>query len=139
MGKQSHDGAHSSSLTPAPGAVGQLRGTRFSSNGTDCRPGAHAPIFSMNPFRLAYDDLPGNSRLRRAVGKIDGRWPRFPKLSSAGDVLTGPERIRMATTQLDESRRTAALALWRYGHDYLKAAQTLCESHSIACTESQAK
>jgi hypothetical protein len=44
----------------------------------------------------------------------------------------------MATTELDESRRTAALALWRYGHDYLKAAQTLCESHSIECTESQA-
>lgn len=38
----------------------------------------------------------------------------------------------------DESRRTAALALWRYSHDYLKAAQTLCENNRIACNESQA-
>lgn len=37
-----------------------------------------------------------------------------------------------------ESRRTAALALWRYSHDYLKAAQMLCETDSIACNESQA-
>ena len=37
-----------------------------------------------------------------------------------------------------ESRRTAALALWRYSHDYLKAAQTLCQTDSIACNESQA-
>jgi hypothetical protein len=36
-----------------------------------------------------------------------------------------------------ESRRTAALALWRYGHDYLKAAQALSEINSIACNESQ--
>ncbi len=38
----------------------------------------------------------------------------------------------------DELRRTAALALWRYGHDYLKAAQTLCESDRVTCDESQA-
>lgn len=38
----------------------------------------------------------------------------------------------------DESRRTAALALWRYAHDYLKAAQTLCETNRIASNESQA-
>ena len=37
-----------------------------------------------------------------------------------------------------ESRRTAALALWRYGHDYLKAAQRLSDTDSIACNESQA-
>ena len=37
-----------------------------------------------------------------------------------------------------ESRRTAALALWRYAHDYLKAAQALCESDRVACNESQA-
>ena len=37
-----------------------------------------------------------------------------------------------------EARRTAALAMWRYSHDYLKAAQTLCETNSIACNESQA-
>ena len=35
----------------------------------------------------------------------------------------------------DEPRRTAALALWRYGHDYLKAAQTLCESDRVTCDE----
>jgi hypothetical protein len=45
----------------------------------------------------------------------------------------------MQETHVDvESRRTAALALWRYSHDYLKAAQALCESNSIACNESQA-
>ena len=38
----------------------------------------------------------------------------------------------------DESRRTAALALWRYGHDYLKAAQTLGEFDRVASNESQA-
>ena len=37
-----------------------------------------------------------------------------------------------------ESRRTAALALWRYSHDHLKAAQTLYETEWIACNESQA-
>jgi len=36
-----------------------------------------------------------------------------------------------------ESRRTAALALWRYSHDYLKAAQTLGETDVVACNESQ--
>ena len=38
----------------------------------------------------------------------------------------------------EESRRTAALALWRYGHDYLKAAQALAEKDRVACNESQA-
>jgi hypothetical protein len=37
-----------------------------------------------------------------------------------------------------EERRTAALALWRYSHDYLKAAQTLCQTNLVACNESQA-
>ena len=37
-----------------------------------------------------------------------------------------------------EARRTAALALWRYSHDYLKAAQALCQTNLIACDESQA-
>jgi hypothetical protein len=37
-----------------------------------------------------------------------------------------------------ESRRTAALALWRYSHDYLKAAQTLSQTDLIASNESQA-
>jgi hypothetical protein len=47
----------------------------------------------------------------------------------------------MQETHVDvdvDSRRTAALALWRYSHDYLKAAQALCETNSIACNESQA-
>lgn len=38
----------------------------------------------------------------------------------------------------DEARRTAALALWRYGHDYLKSAQLLCENDRVTCNESQA-
>lgn len=37
----------------------------------------------------------------------------------------------------DEPGRTAALALWRYGRDYLKAAETLGETDRIACNESQ--
>lgn len=38
-----------------------------------------------------------------------------------------------------ESRRTAALALWRYGNDYLKAAQSLCGDMRITSNESQAQ
>jgi hypothetical protein len=38
----------------------------------------------------------------------------------------------------DEARRTASLALWRYGHDYLKAAQALCENNRVTLNESQA-
>jgi hypothetical protein len=37
-----------------------------------------------------------------------------------------------------EARRTAALAMWRYSHDYLKAAQALCQTNQITCSESQA-
>jgi len=44
----------------------------------------------------------------------------------------------MQQTPIEESRRTAALALWRYAHDYLKAAQTLWENDRITCNESQA-
>jgi len=44
----------------------------------------------------------------------------------------------MMQTPIDEARRTAALALWRYGHDYLKAAQILGEKDRVACNESQA-
>jgi len=43
----------------------------------------------------------------------------------------------MTGIPVDESRRTAALALWRYGHDYLKAAQALGEQDRVACNESQ--
>ncbi len=38
----------------------------------------------------------------------------------------------------DESRRTSPLALWRYAHDYLRAARSLSRQHRIACSESQA-
>lgn len=38
----------------------------------------------------------------------------------------------------DETKRTSPLALWRYAHDYLRAAQALCRQHRIACHESQA-
>jgi hypothetical protein len=45
----------------------------------------------------------------------------------------------MQETDIDvESKRTAALALWRYSHDYLKAAQALCQTNQITCSESQA-
>ncbi len=44
----------------------------------------------------------------------------------------------MMTSTSDESRRTSPLALWRYAHDYLRAARSLSRQHRIACTESQA-
>ena len=44
----------------------------------------------------------------------------------------------MAQETNEESKRTAALALWRYGHDYLRAAQTLGAKDRVACNESQA-
>jgi hypothetical protein len=31
----------------------------------------------------------------------------------------------------EETRRTAALALWRYGHDYLRAVQALAEKDGL--------
>ena len=36
-----------------------------------------------------------------------------------------------------EAKRTSPLALWRYAHDYLRAAQTLARQNRIACHESQ--
>jgi hypothetical protein len=36
-----------------------------------------------------------------------------------------------------ELRRTAALAYWRYAHDYLRVAQELCSKHEVSCTEAQ--
>ena len=36
-----------------------------------------------------------------------------------------------------EERRTSPLAFWRYGHDYLRAARTLCRQHRIPCAEAQ--
>ncbi len=44
----------------------------------------------------------------------------------------------MSTTPYDETNRTSPLALWRYGHDYLRAARELCGKHQIRCVESQA-
>ena len=35
-----------------------------------------------------------------------------------------------------EAKRTSPLALWRYAHDYLRAAQALCRQHKIACHHS---
>lgn len=44
----------------------------------------------------------------------------------------------MTTNPRDEASRTAPLALWRYGHDYLRAARELCAKHHLRCDESQA-
>ncbi len=44
----------------------------------------------------------------------------------------------MLSSTFDESRRTSPLALWRYAHDYLRAARSLSRQHRIACSESQA-
>jgi hypothetical protein len=44
----------------------------------------------------------------------------------------------MVSPSSDESRRTSPLALWRYAHDYLRAARSLSRQHQIACSESQA-
>jgi len=44
----------------------------------------------------------------------------------------------MSTTPCDETSRTSPLALWRYGHDYLRTARELCGKHRIRCIESQA-
>jgi hypothetical protein len=43
----------------------------------------------------------------------------------------------MTSTDYDELKRTSPLALWRYAHDYLRAAQSLCRQHRVACMESQ--
>ncbi len=36
-----------------------------------------------------------------------------------------------------EARRTSPLAFWRYGHDYLRVARTLCRQHRIPCADAQ--
>ena len=36
----------------------------------------------------------------------------------------------------DEAQRTAALAFWRYAHDYLRAAQTFGSQHKVASADS---
>ena len=37
----------------------------------------------------------------------------------------------------EEAKRTAPLAFWRYAHDYLRAASSLCHENRTLCTESQ--
>ena len=37
----------------------------------------------------------------------------------------------------EETKRTAPLAFWRYAHDYLRAASSLCHGNRTLCTESQ--
>lgn len=44
----------------------------------------------------------------------------------------------MTSSTAEEARRTSPLALWRYAHDYLRAAQSLCRQDRVACDESQA-
>jgi hypothetical protein len=43
----------------------------------------------------------------------------------------------MTATISDEARRTAPLALWRYAHEYLRAARGLCRQISVRSSESQ--
>jgi hypothetical protein len=43
----------------------------------------------------------------------------------------------MTATISDEARRTAPLALWRYAHEYLRAARALCRQISVRSRESQ--
>ena len=43
----------------------------------------------------------------------------------------------MTTMITDEARRTAPLALWRYAHEYLRAARALCREISVRSCESQ--
>jgi hypothetical protein len=37
----------------------------------------------------------------------------------------------------DVPKRTTALALWRYAHDYLRVAKMMCSRHRLRCDESQ--
>jgi len=41
------------------------------------------------------------------------------------------------STTDSEARRTSPLAYWRYGHDYLRVAHTLCRQHRIPCADAQ--
>ena len=43
----------------------------------------------------------------------------------------------MNSTTDSEARRTSPLAYWRYAHDYLRVARTLCRQHHIPCVEAQ--
>jgi hypothetical protein len=44
----------------------------------------------------------------------------------------------MTSSSRNELKRTSPLALWRYAHDYLRAAQGLCRQHRLSGLESQA-
>ena len=43
----------------------------------------------------------------------------------------------MISTTDSEARRTSPLAYWRYAHDYLRVARSLCRQHHIPCAEAQ--
>src|SRR4029077_1060263 len=59
-------------------------------------------------------------------GRSQGSAPRINKGTSM-----------MISANEQEARRTSPLAFWRYGHDYLRAARTLCRQHRIPCAEAQ--
>jgi hypothetical protein len=63
-----------------------------------------------------------------------GRNPSFVERLAIYDEGINPT---MAPTNHDEVPQDAALALWRYAHDYLRAGQTLCRQHRIRCMDSQ--
>lgn len=41
------------------------------------------------------------------------------------------------STTDNEARRTSPLAYWRYAHDYLRVARSLCRQHQIPCVDAQ--
>jgi hypothetical protein len=43
----------------------------------------------------------------------------------------------MTEPHREETERTSPLALWRYGHDYLRVARDLVARHRLRCDESQ--
>ncbi len=48
-----------------------------------------------------------------------------------------PARSKIVRPGEEESRRTSALAYWRYAHEYLRAARTLATQHRVPSVESQ--
>jgi hypothetical protein len=45
--------------------------------------------------------------------------------------------VEIMTDSNEEAKRTAPLAFWRYAHDYLRAASSLCHGNRMLCIESQ--
>ena len=71
---------------------------------------------------------------------------RYSRLRSLELCRTGGTKHRDARTTgsdeimtdtYDEAKRTAPLAFWRYAHDYLRAASSLCHGNRTLCIESQ--